>query len=225
MKKATSFRLGVLILLLGIALNLSPAGAANTAEDAPSEADSLANTPYVTMNVGVEISGMQQAAEQAAHGLVLIGESLDEIAKNHELSPEQRAHVEQSLKRVDHLGQNLNSTLEKIPGTLERSIAPMVTAGKDLSKEIKLILILLAVLLVLIILAALVAIYYFVLAPATRAIVETTGLLNDLAKTLETTAQIVESSSEQNIRILEKMSELSDDNRNENLPSEGAASR
>ena len=208
MTNGPSYRFGALILLLGFILTSTPARAADPAAAMPDNAASSADTPYVSMNVGVEISGMQQAAEQAAQGLVLIGESLDEIAKNHELSPEQRKRIEQSLKHVDQLGQSLNATLERIPGTLERSIAPLVTAGQNLGNEIRLIAILLSVLLLLILLAALAAFYYFVLAPATRAIVETTGLLNDLAQTLETTARIVETSSNQNVRILEEMHTL-----------------
>ena len=219
-----SIRLGVLILLLGITLNPAFAQAASSTDDTPIGAEARADTPYVNMNVGIEVSGLQQAAEQAAHGLVLIGESLEEIANNQELSPEQRVRVEEALKSVDRMGQNLNASLDKLPVTVERSIAPMVTAGKDLGDEIKLIMILLAVLLILIILAALLAIYYFVLAPATRAIVQTTGLLNDLASTLETTARIVESSSNQNIQILERMDKLGDRIGKENVPSGEATS-
>ena len=109
---------------------------------------------------------------------------------------------------MDELGQNLNLTVAQLPGTVEKSIAPMVNAGKDFTAQIRLIVILTAIGLVIIILITLVAVYYFVLAPATHAISETTGLLNKLAKTLESTAKIVDKSSQQNQRVLEEMQKL-----------------
>jgi hypothetical protein len=160
------------------------------------------------MNIGVEISGLEQAAEQAAQGLVLIGESLDKIASNHDLTPEQHELVQQALARVDELIQNLNLTVGQLPGTVEKSIAPMVNAGKDFTAQIRLIVILTAIGLVIIILITLVAVYHFVLAPVTHSISETAGLLNKLAKTLESTAKIVDKSSQQNQRVLEEMQKL-----------------
>jgi hypothetical protein len=172
------------------------------------EAATQKQLPHVTMNIGVEISGLKQAAEQAAQGLVLIGESLDKIASNHDLTPEQHELVQQALARVDELGQNLNLTVAQLPGTVENSIAPMVNAGKDFTAQIRLIVILTAIGLVIIILITLVAVYHFVLAPVTHSISETAGLLNKLAKTLESTAKIVDKSSEQNQRVLEEMQKL-----------------
>ena len=109
---------------------------------------------------------------------------------------------------MDELGQNLNLTVAQLPGTVENSIAPMVNAGKDFTAQIRLIVILTAIGLVIIILITLVAVYHFVLAPVTHSVSETAGLLNKLAKTLESTAKIVDKSSEQNQRVLEEMQKL-----------------
>ena len=132
------------------------------------EAATQKQLPHVTMNIGVEISGLKQAAEQAAQGLVLIGESLDKIASNHDLTPEQHELVQQALARVDELGQNLNLAVAQLPGTVKNSIAPMVSAGNELAAQIRLSVILTAISLVIIILAIVIAVYYFVLKPATR---------------------------------------------------------
>jgi len=174
---------------------------------ATSETDisSSTPTPYVGMNIGIEISGLEQAAEKAAQGFILIGESLDKLADNHELTSEQNQQIQQTLLRVDELGQNLNQTLNQLPVTVKKGISPIVTAGNELSDELKQILIIACVVLILIILSALAAVYYFVLAPATRSVIETTRLLNDLANTLEIAASIVDKASEQNLLVMQEL--------------------
>ena len=197
----------LILLLLVVIVPFASASEEVDANQDPGAATQIP-LPHVTLNIGVEISGLERAARQAAQGLVSIGESLDKIANNHELTGEQYELLQQTLARVDELGQNLNLTVGQLPGTVEKSIAPMVNAGKDFTAQIRLIVILTAIGLVIIILATLVAIYHFVLAPATSSISETAGLLNKLAKTLESTAKIVDKSSEQNQRVLEEMRKL-----------------
>ena len=202
-----------MILIVPLLIVIVPLASAS--EIADTNQDTVATTqkqlPHVTLNFGVEISGLEQAAGQAAQGLILIGDSLDKIASNHELTPEQHELVQQALARVEELGQTFNQTVEQLPGTVEKSIAPMVDAGKDFTAQIRLIVIITAIGLVLIILVMLVAVYHFVLAPATHSISETVSLLNRLAKTLESTAKIVDKSSEQNQRVLEELSKLQSD--------------
>lgn len=214
-KKRTDNRLisAILTFLLISTIMVAAVAASAEAPALPSSGSQGAQqqpTPYVTMQVGVEISGLEHAAQQAAEGLTLIGESLHDLSNREEFSPEQNEHLQQALQRVDELGQSLSTTVEALPGTVEKSFVPVVQAGNDLADQIKRILMVTLAVLVLIILAALAAIYYFVLAPATRAIVETTGLLDDLANTLKTTAEIVEKSSAQNLQVLAKMEQLHD---------------
>ena len=203
-------RMVLIVLLLIVIVPL-----ASASKIVGTNQDTVATTqkhlPHVTLNFGVEISGLEQAAGQAAQGLILIGDSLDKIASNHELTPEQHELVQQALARVEELGQTFNQTVEQLPGAVEKSIAPMVNAGKDFTAQIRLIVIITAIGLVFIILAALVAVYHFVLAPATHSISETAGLLSKLSKTLESTAKIVDKSSEQNQRVLEELSKLQSD--------------
>ncbi len=164
--------------------------------------------PYLSMNVGIEVSGLERAAEQAAEGLTLIGESLDKLAENQELTPEQNRQVQLTLARVEDLGDNLSLAIEQLPGTVEKGFEPVVNATQALSDQARQILIIACIALVLIILAALASVYYFVLAPATRSIVETAELLYRLANTLESTAHIVETASQQNREVMNDLRSL-----------------
>ena len=165
---------------------------------------------YITVNVGVELSGLEKAAQQAAQGITLIGESLNSLASLPELTPGQLERMNQVLSQVNQLSQSLSLTVDQLPETMERSLTPVVEAGDRLSSEIKLIIVVSAIAIVLIILAALVMVYYFVLTPGTKAVIRTTALLDELASTLEKTAKIVEVSSNQNLKVLENMRIITD---------------
>ena len=162
-------------------------------------------TPDIVMSVGIEINGLEAAAEQAAEGLKLIGESLRDIADHPEISPERQKLLEQSLNRINQLSQSLTVSIEQLPTTVEKSMAPVINVSNQLSGKIKKTIIIASIALILIILIALVAVYYFVLAPSTQAVIQTTRLLGELADTLESTANIVETSSERNLQVMEEI--------------------
>ena len=168
------------------------------------------DSSYVTVNIGVELGGLEKAAEEAAQGITLIGESLESLASHPELTPEQRERMGNVLSQIEQLSQSFSLTVDQMPDTMEKSLVPVVEAGDRLSSEIKVIVVIAAIAIVLIILVALALGYYFVLAPGTQAVIRTTGLLDDLAKTLEKTAEIVESSSKQNVMMVESLQTMAD---------------
>jgi len=164
-----------------------------------------AQSSYITVNIGVELGGLEKAAEEAAQGIILIGDSLNTLASNPELTPEQSARINQVLSQVDRLSEGLSSTVDQIPRTMEKSLSPVVELGERVSSEIKLIVVVSAIAIVLVIFVALVMAYCFVLAPGTKAVIRTTSLLDELASTLEKTAEIVETSSKQNLAVIDKL--------------------
>jgi predicted PurR-regulated permease PerM len=165
-------------------------------------------TPYITMNIGVEIAGLEKAVKEAAEGLNLIGESLQNLADNPELTPEHNKQIKQTLTRIDELGQSLTLVVEQFPATVEKSMAPVVKASNELSSQIKRIVISTSIALILIILTTLAAVYYFILAPGTRSVIKTANLLDELANTLKATAEIVEISSERNLQVMEEVQKV-----------------
>ena len=165
---------------------------------------------YITMNIDVELGGLEKAAGEAALGVVLIGESLNILASHPELTPEQRERMILVLSRVDQLSQSLSLTVKQLPDTVEQSILPVVKAGDKLSSEIKWIIVVTSIAIILIILAALAIAYYYVLAPGTKAVIKTASLLDELANTLEKTAEIVETSSKQNLLVIENLQIMAD---------------
>ena len=172
--------------------------------------DIHSQSSYITMNIDVELGGLEKAAGEAAQGIVLIGESLDNLASHPELTPEQRERMNQVLSHIDQLSQSLSLTVKQLPDTVEKSIIPVLNAGNKLSSEIKWVVVVTFIAIILIILVALAAAYYFVLAPGTKAVIRTTSLLDELANTLKKTAEIVETSGKQNLLAIETLQIMAD---------------
>ena len=162
------------------------------------------------MNIDVELGGLEKAASEAAQGIVLIGESLGNLASHPELTTEQRERMNQVLSHIDQLSQSLSLTVKQMPDSVEKSIIPILDAGNKLSSEIKWIVVVTFMAIILIILVALAAAYYFVLAPGTKAVIRTTSLLDELANTLKKTAEIVETSGKQNLLAIEPLQIMAD---------------
>lgn len=199
----------VLILILAIYAHSAFADA-HVALDASSDAgrEIQKQTPHISMNIGVEITGLETAAEEAAQGLNLIGEALQDLADNPELTAEHQQKIQQALSRVDALGKSLTVAVDQLPDTIDKSVTPLVDASNELSSQIKRTIVITAIALIIILVAALAAVYYFVLAPGTQSVIKTTALLGELANTLKTTAEIVEISSERNLQVMEEVRRL-----------------
>ncbi|UPW18357.1 hypothetical protein M0C34_19365 [Agarivorans sp. TSD2052] len=161
--------------------------------------------PRLNMQLNVEVIGIEQAALQSAQALDSIAESINHLATNPELTPQQQQQFEDTLLAVTQLSTQLNSSLQQLPNTVSQSTQPIVELADDLSNKIQLwVLIILAALVVLII-VALLAIYFSVLAPTSRAVITATSQLNQLASSLKTTAQLVEQTTAQNQVLLMRL--------------------
>jgi len=160
---------------------------------------------FVTLNVDVEVADLDEAVMQAAEGLTLMGESLQNIADNPNSTPEHQQQVKQTLSQVEQLSDSLDRVVEELPATIEKGLLPVVRISNELSSKAQRILVITGIVFIVIVLAALAGVYYFVLAPGTRSVVKTGNLLNELADTLKTTAEIVEVSSERNLKVMQEV--------------------
>ncbi|MEE1674726.1 hypothetical protein SNR37_004170 [Agarivorans aestuarii] len=186
------------LLMLGLS-SLSLAHASEPLAELESD------SPQLNMQLQVEVVGIDKAAAQASQALRDIADSVNHLASNPELSPEQQQHFKQTLNAVEQLSQQLDSSLKQLPDTVAQSTKPIVNLADKLSSEVQFWVMIILVSLVIIIIVALLAIYFGVLAPTSRAVLSATGQLNQLASSLKTTAELVEKTSAQNQHLLERL--------------------
>ncbi len=158
--------------------------------------------PYITINVGVEMDGIEAAAGDVANASKQLAESLSQLSAHPDLTQEQREHIVSVLGKVDVIANEMNQSVMQLPAAVESSGKPVLEVAEQLGSEAKWILIVAALVLVFILLAALAAVYFLIIAPSGRLLVTTTGQLNSMATALKTAATLVESTSVQNERIL-----------------------
>lgn len=205
MKVIVSLKTLMLSLLMILAVDVV------LAQDEPElSGEASLHSPYVTLNIGVEMDGLERAANEASQGLMLIGESLQEIANHDELTPEQHQRIDDVLGQVEQFGVSLTNAMDMLPETVEQGMVPLENTGKELAADARRVILIAVIAIIIILLAAFAIVYYFVLAPGANSVVKTAKLLDEITENLKRTAEIVEISSNQNLMVMEEMRNMLD---------------
>ncbi len=157
--------------------------------------------PIIAVNIGFEVEGLESAIKQLA-------ESLDNIAKNPNLTEAQNKRFNQTIATVEKLNASIAQAVKGLPATIENSIKPIAKTGKELSNKFFTTVIITAIALILIVIAVGYSTYRYVIKPSKQTLNDISTQLLELSKTLETTAKIVEKSSNQNLKVIKQMNKL-----------------
>jgi len=166
------------------------------------------NKPMVAVNIGFEVSGLEMAINNAAKGLNKLSESLNNLSDNPNLSDEQNKKINLTLDTVNQLNQSISKTVENLPSTIDKSVQPILKIGNDFTDNALKIVAYTVIGLVIIILAIVYLLYRFVIKPSKDTLDMVSSQIVSLSDSLKTTAQIVEKSSEQNLRVIKQMRTL-----------------
>ena len=79
MKKLLASTIVLCTLILGANGSIAATSNGATPVDEPTN-KTLAQKSFISMNIGVELAGLEKAAQEAAQGVTLIGESLESLA-------------------------------------------------------------------------------------------------------------------------------------------------
>ncbi|GLS89687.1 hypothetical protein GCM10007916_07540 [Psychromonas marina] len=158
--------------------------------------------PLVDINVGIELGKLEQSALNIEESIQLASQALQEMAKDPNISAEQQEKIIATFERIDQLSESLQTTIKQIPEVINQSAPPITIAIDNLFSNIQLTVIMVLLSLLLIIIVALVAVYYWLLKPTSLMLLKTTAKVDNMATALQTTANIVEKSTEQQLLIL-----------------------
>jgi len=158
--------------------------------------------PMLAINVGIELGQLEQSALNIEESIQLASQALQEAAKDPNISVEQQQKIIATFERIDLLTESLQTTIKQIPEVINQSAPPITSAIDNLFSNIQLTVIIVLISLLLIILIALIVIYYWLLKPTSFMLLNTTAKIDNMATALQTTADIVEKSTEQQLLIL-----------------------
>lgn len=161
-----------------------------------------AGQPLVVFNVGVDLTGLEQPAEQAAQALTEMAMTMQAMSTNPQLTEQEKLQVLAVMSQVEQLTETLEHSLVQMPLLVEQASVPIVSSTQTLLGDLKWVVILVLVALLVVIAVALSICYFTILRPAKDILIGTTNELNQLAKSMEHTAKIVELSGQYHEKIL-----------------------
>lgn len=177
---------------------------------------SFANTeeqitqPLVSINATVDIKGLEQSAEQGAQAMQKMANSLELIAKNRNLTPEQQEHIYQTIENINNLVDISSNSLRTLPTFLKQSKETLSESSSQFFDDLTFKVILLLSLVVLALVAIIACFYWFILRPLQNTLLQTTTNISTMAKAIENSALSLEMTNKNHDNILHLLSQEKD---------------
>ncbi|WP_022942927.1 hypothetical protein [Psychromonas hadalis] len=158
--------------------------------------------PLIDIRVGIELHKLEDSASRIAGSIETASQALQKMAKNPNIDTQQQQQIINTFKQIDKLALTFDKTISQLPNTIKQLTPPISTAIDNLFSNIQLTIILVLIGIVVLLIIALIAVYYWILKPSQRILINTTKKLDNMASALKITAQIVEKSTDQQLLIL-----------------------
>ena len=160
------------------------------------------------LSVVLEVRGLEPALLQTSGAVVRLADTLDEVAKHPDLNPERQKDIAQTLQGVERLGLEFQKMMDQVPRTVERTGEPLLVAFQQFSGEVKSWVMLTGAVLLIVIVVALAVFYFSMIAPASKAIIETSRQIKSLSDNLKETSALVVQVAEINQQVSQRLEGL-----------------
>jgi hypothetical protein len=164
--------------------------------------DIISEQPLIDIKIGIELSKLETSANNIDQSIKQASEALQEMAKPPNISPEQQAQIMQTFENIEQLSTTFQDTIKEIPATITKSTPPILTAVDNLFANIQLTIIVSLMAILVILISALIALYFWILKPTSLMLLKTISKVDNMAIALQTTAEIVDKTTQQQLLIL-----------------------
>ena len=156
----------------------------------------------VDIKVGIELTKIEQSVENIDQSIKQASKALQEMAKHPNIGPEQQLQITNTFKQLDNLALTFQRSIEQLPTAIKKSTPPISSAIDKLFSNVQLAILLVLIAIVVIIIFTLLAIYFWILKPTGEMLLKTTAKVDNMATALQTTAEIVDKTTQQQLLIL-----------------------
>jgi hypothetical protein len=167
--------------------------------------------PLVEVQVQFEMAAIEASVAQASQSVADMAASLEQIARNEVLTPEQQAQLAHTVANVDQLAEATRHAVEALPTLVQRSREELSAQGRKLLADIKFWFFVALAVTVAGLAVVLFCVYWFVLRPLQAALLEATGNIAGMAQAMESTARSLEVSNQTHREILQLAGKLQQD--------------
>jgi uncharacterized protein YoxC len=162
------------------------------------ETEENAAEPGVQLSIAVEVKGLEPALMEVSTSMKRLADSLEQVATHPDLNPERQKEMLETLKGIEQISAEFQKMLTGVPATVERTGEPLLLAFERFSGEVKQWVILIGVTLLLVVAIGFTLCYFLMIAPAARAMVETSRQVASLSDNLSETSVLVREVAELN---------------------------
>lgn len=180
------------------------------------EESSISPEPFFTLNMTLELDGVERALDDTRHSLDQIGHALNKIAESDNLTTAQQQQLDQTIDNLNQLVVLSRRSVESLPQAYQDSKQVLATNSERFLSELRQQVLLVVSLVGAILIAILLVIAWFILRPVQHAVAKTTGNLSSMAEAIKTTAQALEAISNQQQQLATQLEQL---DQNSNQPS------
>ncbi|NVD08787.1 hypothetical protein FCU94_18225 [Vibrio sp. JPW-9-11-11] len=157
--------------------------------------------PFFTFNMTLELDGVERAIDDTRHSLDQVGLALVKIAESDNLTAAQQQQLDQTIDNLNQLVVLSRRSVESLPQAYQDSKQVLASNSEHFLSELRQQMLLLVGLVGVIVIALIVAIAWFILRPVQHTVTKTTRHLFAMAEAIQTTAQSLESISNQQQRL------------------------
>lgn len=166
--------------------------------------------PLVTINAMIDIKGIEQSAEQGAQAMLKMADSLELIAQNRKLTPEQQQNIHKTIENINTLVDVSSNSLQSLPTFLKESKETLSTTSTQFFDDLTFKVILLLAIVVLALVAIIACFYWFILRPLQNTLLQATTNISTMAKAIENSALSLEMTNKNHDNILQLLSQEKD---------------
>lgn len=161
--------------------------------------------PFVSVNMTLELGGIEQAIQDTRQSLDTIGSALSDISKSENLSPEQQTILGDTINNLNQLVVLSKQSVEALPQTFEQSKQALDTNSQRFLDDLRFKALLIIAAVGVVIIAIIGAIFWFVLKPMQSTLVDTTKNISSMASAIKSTAEALDAVSKQQHEIAQRL--------------------
>ncbi|NOI79999.1 hypothetical protein F0237_04905 [Vibrio tubiashii] len=170
---------------------------------------------FINVNMTLELDGIEGAIQDTRQSLDQVGVALNSIAQSGNLNDEQQQLLANTVDNLNQLVVLSKQSLAAMPGAFEHSRQTVATESERFFNDLRSQILLVIGVIGLVIVLVIAAIAWLILRPMQETLVRATQNISSMAGAIKTTAQALDSISNQQQEIAKRLELVGDHNQSD----------
>lgn len=178
-------------------------------------AEEARENAFINVNMTLELDGIEGAIQDTRQSLDQVGVALNSIAQSGNLNDEQQQLLTDTVDNLNQLVVLSKQSVAAMPGAFEHSRQTVATESERFLNDLRSQILLVIGVIGLVIVLVIAAIAWLILRPMQETLVRATQNISSMAGAIKTTAQALDSISNQQQEIAKRLELVGDHNQSD----------